>query len=76
MGDESVQLRKIADIVKVCLQHAQEEKVQATQALKKSHEEIIEQHQSANKRRMISKKNLKKTEQRSKNRKSNCLQSI
>jgi DNA-directed RNA polymerase subunit L len=47
VGDELVQLRKIADIVEVHLRHAQEEKVQATQALKKAQEEIIEQCQSA-----------------------------
>jgi hypothetical protein len=37
-GDESIQLHKIVDIVEVCLQHAQEEKAQATQALKKAQE--------------------------------------
>ena len=42
MGDESVQLRKIADTVEVSLRHAQEEKVQVTQALNKVQEEIIE----------------------------------
>jgi hypothetical protein len=46
-GDESVQLRKIVDTVEVCLRHAQEEKAQATQALKKAQEEIIEQRQAA-----------------------------
>jgi hypothetical protein len=40
-------LRKIVDTVEVCLQRAQEEKVQATQALKKAQEEIIEQRQAA-----------------------------
>jgi VIT1/CCC1 family predicted Fe2+/Mn2+ transporter len=47
VGDESVQLRKIVDTVEVCLRHAQEEKAQATQALKKAQEEIIEQRQAA-----------------------------
>jgi hypothetical protein len=46
-GNEPVQLRKIADIVEVHLRKAQEETVQATQALKKAQEEIIEQHQAA-----------------------------
>jgi VIT1/CCC1 family predicted Fe2+/Mn2+ transporter len=47
VGDESVQLRKIADTIVVCLRHTQEEKAQATQALKKAREEIIEQCQAA-----------------------------
>jgi hypothetical protein len=47
VGDESVQLRKIVDTVEVRIQHAQEEKAQATQALKKAQEEIIEQIQAA-----------------------------
>jgi hypothetical protein len=46
VGDESVQLHKIVDTVKVGLRHAQEEKAQATQALKKEQEEIIEQCQA------------------------------
>ena len=46
VGDESIQLYKIDDIVEVRLRHAQEEKVQATQALKKAQEEIIEQRQA------------------------------
>jgi hypothetical protein len=46
-GDESVQLHKIVDIVEVRLRRAQEEKAQATQALKKAQEEIIEQRQAA-----------------------------
>jgi hypothetical protein len=37
-GDESVQLRKIVDTIKVRLRRAQEEKSQATQALKKAQE--------------------------------------
>jgi D-alanyl-D-alanine dipeptidase len=45
-GDETVQLRKIADTVEVRLRRAQEEKAQATQALKKAQEEIIEQRQA------------------------------
>jgi hypothetical protein len=36
VGDESVQFCNIVDTVEVRLQHAQEEKAQATQALKKS----------------------------------------
>jgi hypothetical protein len=46
-GDESVHLCNIFDIVEVHLQRAQEEKVQATQALKKAQEEIIKQLQVA-----------------------------
>jgi len=42
VGDESVQLRKIVDIVEVRLQKEEEVKAQATQALKKAQEEIIE----------------------------------
>jgi hypothetical protein len=42
-GDESVQLRKIVDIVEVHLQKEEEVTAQATQALKKAQEEIIEQ---------------------------------
>ena len=47
MGDESVHLYKIDDTVEVHPQHDQEEKEQATQALKHAHEEIIEQCQAA-----------------------------
>jgi hypothetical protein len=46
VGYESVHLCNIVDIVEVRLRHAQEEKAQATQALKKSQEEIIEQCQA------------------------------
>jgi hypothetical protein len=45
--DELVQLHKITDTVKVCLQKAQEETTQATQALKQAQEEIIEQRRAA-----------------------------
>jgi hypothetical protein len=46
-GDESVQLRRIADLVEVRLRKAEEVTAQATQALKHAHEEIIEQRQAA-----------------------------
>jgi hypothetical protein len=46
-GNEPVQLRKIADTVEVCLRKAQEETMQATQALKQAQEEIIEQRRAA-----------------------------
>jgi hypothetical protein len=46
VGEELVQLCKIVDTVEVCLRHAQEEKEQVTQALKKVQEEIIEQRQA------------------------------
>jgi hypothetical protein len=46
-GDEPVQLHKIADTVEVHLRKAQEETTQATQALKKAQEEIIEQRRAA-----------------------------
>jgi hypothetical protein len=36
VADESVQLHNIVDTVEVHIRHAQEEKVQATQALKKA----------------------------------------
>jgi hypothetical protein len=49
MGDESAQLRKIADTVEVHLPNSQEEKAQATQALRKAQEEIIEKHQATQK---------------------------
>jgi hypothetical protein len=45
-GDELVQLHNIDDTFEVCLRHAQEEKVQATQALNKSQEELIEQRRT------------------------------
>jgi hypothetical protein len=44
--DELGQLHKIVDTVEVCLRHAHEEKAQATHAIKKAHEEIIEQRQA------------------------------
>jgi hypothetical protein len=46
-GDESVQLRRIVDLVEVHLRKVEEVTVQATQALKHTHEEIIEQRQAA-----------------------------
>jgi chromosome segregation ATPase len=46
-GDESVQLRRIADIVEVRLRKAEEVTAQATQALKQAQEEIIEQRRAA-----------------------------
>jgi hypothetical protein len=46
-GDESVQLHRIADLVEVRLRKEEEVTVQATQALKHAHEEIIEQRQAA-----------------------------
>jgi hypothetical protein len=46
-GDESVQLRRIVDLVEVRLRKAEEVTTQATQALKHAHEEIIEQRQAA-----------------------------
>jgi hypothetical protein len=46
VGYESVYLHKIVDTVEVQLWHAQEEKAQATQALKKAQEKIIEQCQA------------------------------
>jgi hypothetical protein len=42
-GDESVQLRKIADIVEVHLRNAEEATTQVTQALQTTQEKIIEQ---------------------------------
>ena len=47
VGDESVQLHRIVDLVKVHLQKAEEVTTQATQSLKHAHEEIIEQRQAA-----------------------------
>ena len=46
VGDESVQLHRIADLVDVHLRKAEEVTVQATQALKHTHEEIIEKRQA------------------------------
>jgi hypothetical protein len=46
-GDESVQLHRISNIVKVRLRKAEEVTTQATQALKKSHEDIIEKRRVA-----------------------------
>jgi hypothetical protein len=43
VGDKSVQLRRIVDLVKVRLWKEEEVTTQATQALKHTHEEIIEQ---------------------------------
>ena len=45
--DESVQFRRIADLVEVRLWKAEEVTTQATQALKHAHEEIIEQCQAS-----------------------------
>jgi hypothetical protein len=47
VGDEPVQLRKIADTVEAHLRKEEEATVQATQALKKAQEDIIEQRQAA-----------------------------
>jgi hypothetical protein len=47
VGDESVQLHRIADLVEVRLRKAEEVTVQDTQDLKHTHEEIIEQCQAA-----------------------------
>jgi hypothetical protein len=41
-GNELVQLHKIANTVEVCLRKSQEETTQATQALKKAQEEVLE----------------------------------
>jgi ElaB/YqjD/DUF883 family membrane-anchored ribosome-binding protein len=42
-GNESIQLHKIANTVEVRLRKAQEETMQATQALKKAQEEVLKQ---------------------------------
>jgi hypothetical protein len=47
VGDNSVQLRRISDLVEVCHWKAEEVTVQATQALKNAQEEIIEHRQAA-----------------------------
>jgi hypothetical protein len=47
VGDESVQLCRIADIAEVCLQKVEEVTLQAIQALKQAQEEIIEQRRAA-----------------------------
>jgi hypothetical protein len=46
-GDESVQIHRIANLVEVRLRKAEEVTMQATQALKNAHKEIIEQRQDA-----------------------------
>ena len=46
VGDKSVQLRRIVDLVEVHLRKEEEVIAQATQALKHAHEEIIEQCQA------------------------------
>jgi hypothetical protein len=43
LGDEPAQLRRIADVTEARLCHVQEEKEQATVALKQAQEEVIEQ---------------------------------
>ena len=43
MGDDPTQIRQIADTTEAHLRHVQEEKYQATSALKKEQEEVIEQ---------------------------------
>jgi hypothetical protein len=43
LGDEPTQLRRLADATEARLQKVQEEKEQATEALKKEKEEILEQ---------------------------------
>jgi hypothetical protein len=43
LGDDPIQLQRIADVTEAFLRHAQEEKEQATVALKQAHEEVVEQ---------------------------------
>jgi hypothetical protein len=43
LGDEPTQLHRIVDVTKACLHRVQEEKEQASVALKQAQEEIIEQ---------------------------------
>jgi hypothetical protein len=74
-GDEPVQLHRIADTVEVRLRKAEEATTQATQALKQAQEEIIEQHELHSKRRRPSKRNLMKTEKKSKRRRSSFSRS-
>jgi predicted nucleic acid-binding protein len=47
LGDESAQLRRLADATKARLRRAQEETEQATQALKQVKEVLVEQCQLA-----------------------------
>jgi hypothetical protein len=47
LGYELAQLHKIADATEARLHHVQEEKEQATVALKQTQEEVIEKHQVA-----------------------------
>jgi hypothetical protein len=47
LGDEPTQLHRIADATEAHLSHAQEEKEQATVAMKKAQEEVIEKHRVA-----------------------------
>jgi hypothetical protein len=47
LGDEPTQLRRIADATEAHLRRAQEEKEQATVALKQAQEEVIEQRRVA-----------------------------
>jgi hypothetical protein len=49
LGDEPTQLRRLADATEVRLHRAQEEKEQATEALKKEKEEVLEKLQVAQK---------------------------
>jgi hypothetical protein len=46
LGDEPTQLRRLADVTEARLHHAQEETEQATEALKKVQEVVIEQRRS------------------------------
>ena len=47
LGDEPAQLHRLDDVTEVYLHWAQDEKYQATTALKQAQEEVIEQHKIA-----------------------------
>jgi hypothetical protein len=47
LGDDPTQLHRLVDAVEACLRHTQQEKVQATQALKQVQGVIVEQHRVA-----------------------------
>jgi hypothetical protein len=74
LGDEPAQLHRIADVTEAHLRRAQEEKEQATVALKQAQEEMVEQRRVAQQEKDDLHTKLKRREHRSNKRKSSCSQ--
>jgi hypothetical protein len=75
LGDEPAQVRRLADATEARLCRVQEEKEQATEALKQAKEEALENIGLRNKRKMTSRRSLQRIERKSRKKKNSFSRS-